>query len=196
ADAQGGIELPTGTSVLRVGQVAIVVARRAQLAAAVAFLSEQPALQGDSASLLPALRRIDFLATLDEADLQELARGVRTVRLRAGETVFNKGDPGDYFYLVLSGAVGLYVEEGRVHETVQPGGFFGEISLLTGEPRSATARASSDCELGAIARDEFRAVAMRTPAVALEMTRVLGQRLASMARTQPAPEKPRRFFGR
>ena len=75
------------------------------------------------------------------------------------------------------------------------GGFFGELALLTGEPRMATAVTTTPCELAAVGRDDFRSVVMANPAVALEMSRILGQRL-SRAQGVPAPTKRKGFFGR
>ena len=189
-DPDGRIELPTGASVLRPGHVAILVARRADIAQAVAGLAVEPARGAEGVGgMVGALRRIDFLAPLDEAELGELARGIEIVRRAPGEPVYRKGDPGESFYLVLSGQIALSRDGTEPTETVNPGGFFGEISLLTGEPRSASAAAVGECELVAIGRDDFRRVVMANPSVALEMSRLLGQRLAAAARTHPPPRR-------
>lgn len=194
-DPDGATELPTGATVLRPNHTAILVARRDQLSKAVAFLTAEPAADGESVEgLARALRRVDFMAPLDERELADLARGIDLVRKPQGATIFLKGDTGDVFYLVLAGEVALLVDGGRVVETVRAGGFFGEIALLTGEPRSTTARAVADCELVAIGRDDFRRVVMANPSLALEMSRILGQRLAEATRAQPA--KRRGLFGR
>lgn len=192
-DADGGTELPTGATVLRPNHTAILVARREQLSHAVGFLTAEPAADGESvAGVTSALRRIDFLAPLDDRELAELARGLDLVRKPSGAMVFQRGDPGESFYLVLSGEVALLAEGGRVVETVKAGGFFGEIALLTGEPRSTSAKALGDTELAAIGRDDFRRVVMANPTLALEMSRILGQRLADAAKAQA----PRRGFFR
>ena len=81
-------------------------------------------------------------------------------------------------------------------EVVKPGGFFGEIALLTGEPRSTSAAAATPCELAAVGREDFRGVVMANPAMALEMSRILGQRLAKVAQQDNAPQKRRGLFGR
>jgi trk system potassium uptake protein TrkA len=96
----------------------------------------------------------------------------------------------------VAGAVSLVAEGGRVLETVKAGGFFGEIALLTGEPRSTSAVAATDCELAAVGREDFRGVVMANPVMALEMSRILGQRLAKVAQQDKAPAKRRGLFGR
>lgn len=191
-DPEGRIELPTGASVLRPGHVAILVARREDIGQAVACLTTEPARASEGlAGMVGALRRVDFLAPLSDEELAELARGIEIVRRAPGETVYRRGEPGESFFLVLAGEVSLSREGGEPVETVAPGGFFGEISLLTGEPRSSSATAVGECELVAIGRDDFRRVVMANPSVALEMSRLLGQRLAAAARAR-APAAPRR----
>jgi trk system potassium uptake protein TrkA len=98
--------------------------------------------------------------------------------------------------VVVSGQVNLIAEGGRVVEVVKPGGFFGEIALLTGEPRSTSAAAATACELASVGREDFRGVVMANPAMALEMSRILGQRLAKMAQQDRAPQKRKGLFGR
>lgn len=180
-DGSGKVHLPTGKSMLRAGHTAILVAHRQHLDAAVEILTAQPALGEAALGLVTSLRRIDFLSPLTNEEIADLARGIELRRKPAGETVFRKGDPGESFYLVLSGEITLG-DTGQVLERVRSGGFFGEVSLLTGEPRSATAQAAIDSELAAIPRAEFRRVLMANPAMALEMSRILSQRLASAAR--------------
>jgi len=95
---------------------------------------------------------------------------------------------------VLSGEVTLEAEDRTLVEHVRPGGFFGEIALLTGQPRSTSAIVHRDAQLAEIGRDEFQEVVMANPTVAVGMSRILGQRLANSARP-PAPRK-RKLFGR
>ncbi|HLL55461.1 MAG TPA: cyclic nucleotide-binding domain-containing protein, partial [Myxococcaceae bacterium] len=194
-DPEGKITLPEGATVLRPGDTAIMVAHREQIPQAVACLTAEPVPKDPAERLVPALRALDFLSPLSHEELVTVARGVDTLRKKAGESVFAKGDTGDSFYLVLEGEVSLVREDGRVLETVRRGGFFGEIALLTGEPRSTGAKAAVDCELAAIGREDFRGLVMANPAVALEMSRILGQRLATAAK-EPSPARPKGLFRR
>ena len=190
-DSKGTVELPSGKTLLRAGHTAILVAHRQHLDAAVEILTAQPAMGEQALGLVTSLRRIDFLSPLSNEELVDLARGIELRRRAAGEVVFRKGDPGESFYLVLSGEITLG-EGSNVIERVRAGGFFGEVSLLTGEPRSTSAIAGLDAELAAIPRTEFRRVLMANPAMALDMSRILSQRLASAARA----DKKKGLFGR
>jgi MFS family permease len=100
------------------------------------------------------LRGVSIFAPLPEATLEQLASRLVRVRLRAGSVVFRQGDPGDRFYVVGEGNVGVAVDDGAV-SVIGPGGSFGEIALLRDVPRTATVAAQSDVELYALERDDF-----------------------------------------
>ena len=194
-DPEGHITLPDGHTVLRAGHTLILVARRAELARAVECLTAEPEREEDS-PLAELLRKVDFLAPLSDEELGTMARGAEYQRKEAGEPIFKKGDAGEMFYVVVSGQVNLLAEGGRLVEVVKPGGFFGEVALLTGEPRATSASAGSVCELAVVGREDFRGVVMANPSIALEMSRILGQRLARMAQQDKAPQKRKGLFGR
>jgi trk system potassium uptake protein TrkA len=194
-DPDGQTVLPDGQTVLRAGCTVILVARRTQLAQAVEHLTAEPVTRGVPGSLAQLLRKVDFLTSLNEEEVEMVARGAEHLQKPAGADIFKRGDPGESFYVVLSGEVTLRGDGGEVIETVRPGGFFGELALLTGEPRAANAIAASACELAAVGREDFRSVVMANPAVALEMSRMLGQRL-SRAATAARPAKRKSLFGR
>ncbi|MCK6548917.1 cyclic nucleotide-binding domain-containing protein [Myxococcota bacterium] len=193
-DEDGRIELPKGSSVLRAGHLAVLVATKAEIAHAIACLTAQPEARQGLPGILPTLRKIDFLSPLSDDELAEVARGIELVRREPGEVIFRRGEPGNSFFIVLSGEVALGPEPKSVSETRRRGDFFGEVSLLTGEPRSLDATAVTEVELASIGKDDFRQVVMANPAVALELSRILGQRLAEAAREQST--KKRGFFGR
>lgn len=188
----GHFQLPTDGSLLRAGHTLVAVSRRDRLAEALAFLGAKPADE-DAIAQKPvreALRNVDFLAPLSDAEIGELARGMTLVRKGAGEVLFREGDPGEEFFVVLSGEIALVGKEGAAVQTVGAGGFFGEIALLTGDARSTGARASKSSELLSIGREAFSRVMMSNPTIALEMSRILGQRLAratqSLKETRPS----------
>ena len=193
-DTDGRITLPDGNTQLRAEHTLILVARRAELARAVECLTREPPRDGDT-PLAELLRTVDFLAPLSDEELLKVAHGAEYLRKQPGDSIFKKGDAGETFYVVVSGQVSLLGDGGRLVETVKPGGFFGEIALLTGEPRATHATAASACELASVGREDFRGVVMANPVIALEMSRILGQRLSRMAR-QDAPPKRRGLFGR
>jgi trk system potassium uptake protein TrkA len=195
-DPQGRATLPEGSTVLRAGHTVIMVSRRSQLAAAVEFLSAEPPVGAGTGTLLAAtLRKVDFLAPLSDDELEAVARGAEHVQRPPGTELFRQGEAGETFYVVLSGEVQLKDAAAQVVATVKPGGFFGELALLTGEPRTATAITVTPCELAAVGREDFRGVVMANPSVALEMSRILGERLSRAQGGKPQ-QKRRGLFGR
>ncbi len=193
-DPEGKTVVPDGSTLLKAGHTVILVSRRTQLAQAVEFLTAEPA-HANLTPLTQALRKVDFLAPLSDDELATVARGAEFLQRPAGSEIFKRGDPGESFFVVLAGEVRMMGDGGQVVGTVGPGGFFGELALLTGEPRMATAVMASACELAVVGREDFRSVVMANPAVALEMSRILGQRLSRAQGVQP-PSKRKGLFGR
>jgi len=78
-----------------------------------------------------------------------------------GEIIFAEGDKGEHMYVVRSGDVEIE-QNGKIIETLSGGGIFGEMALIDGSPRSATARAKTACELAPINEKSFLFLVMRT----------------------------------
>ena len=97
----------------------------------------------------------------------------------AGTTIFNVGDERDYMYAVLEGQVDIIVN-GRVVETVESGGIFGEMALIEKDRRTATAVARTDSTVVAVDERRFLFLIQQTPNFALHVMRVLSDRLRRM----------------
>lgn len=146
-------------------------------------------------SALPA----DVQQALAEAALERLYAG--------GEVIVREGDPGRSMFLVMAGRVSVTIgPEAREVAVTETGGYFGEMSLLTGEPRSATVRAKGDCTLLEISADAFAACIRSRPETVdlLAEAAAARRRELDAARTEraSAPVEPvtlaqriRRFFG-
>lgn len=107
-----------------------------------------------------ALRRCGLFAGLDDASLGLVAAALRPRRFRRGETIFHAGDPGDALFVVASGQVKITIppddgSEPAILTTIGPGGFFGELALLDGARRSATAVALDAVTTEVLHRDAF-----------------------------------------
>ncbi len=101
------------------------------------------------------------------------------LELQSGATVFRKGDRANGMYVVRSGKVELY--DGAItYETVSPGSIFGEMAMVDGCPRSASARAATDCQLIWIDNAGFMRLVERSPLFAVRVMRVMGKRLRAM----------------
>jgi CRP/FNR family cyclic AMP-dependent transcriptional regulator len=114
----------------------------------------------DSSSMTEALAAVPLFAGLDADGLAGLSRGMRVRRFRRGETVFHVGDPGDALFIVMAGSIKITLPadtgEEAILATLRPGDFFGELALLDGAPRSATAVAIEPTETYVLSRDGFR----------------------------------------
>ena len=94
----------------------------------------------------------------------------------AGEVIFDRGEPAACMYVVVEGEVAVTIGSHPL-ETVGPSGIFGEMALITREPRSATARARTVCRVVEIPEARFVRLVQQTPNFALEVMRVLTARL-------------------
>ncbi len=106
-----------------------------------------------------ALARCPLFARADAHILQSLANGLRRRRFRRNEVIFHQGDPGDSLHVVATGAVKIVLPSAEGEEaiiaTLRPGDFFGELALLDGAPRSATATALEPSETLVLPRQVF-----------------------------------------
>lgn len=126
---------------------------------------------------------------LDAPTLDAVVGALDPVRVRGREQVFAQGDGGDAAYVVLSGRLRVEKHAGNGDATVirevGRGELVGELSLLTGAPRTATLRAVRDSELGRLPRDRFDRLLREHPALAIEITRMLAGWVAAPATAAP-----------
>ncbi len=133
---------------------------------------------------LAALRQVDFLADLDDAELGMLRSDLQEAVFGSGETICREGDPGDAFFVLRRGtvevvALGADGKDTHVADLRAPA-FFGEMALLTGEARAATVRAKGDAELLVVERAGFEALFKTRPSVAAAVSRVLATRQSEL----------------
>jgi CRP-like cAMP-binding protein len=103
----------------------------------------------------------------------------QVVPFAAGQTLFGEGDPGDVMYVVQEGEVDIIIQ-GRLVETVGPGGVVGELALIDGSYRSGSAIAKTDCKLVALDETRFKVFVHNTPFFAIQVMRVMADRLRRM----------------
>lgn len=130
-----------------------------------------------------ALGQVDFLDVLPEPARRRLAAASALRLFAPGEDVIRQGAGGDELFIVLRGEATVLVDvEGHEKEVarLRPREFFGEMSLLTGEKRSATVRALTSCELLVVGHDAFQPLLAEAPDLAEHISRVLARRQAQL----------------
>ncbi len=130
---------------------------------------------------IDTLRRVPFLAPLADDDIAWLAARLRPRQYRVGTTIFHRDDSGTALHVIERGTVKLMLPspEGRevTVELLGADDFFGELALLDGGPRSASAIALEATDTLTLERDQFAALLEAHPQVALRLLGVLGERL-------------------
>ncbi len=95
---------------------------------------------------------------------------------KTGQTIFEAGQPGTVMYIVQQGEVNLMVQ-GKLVETVEQDGFFGEMALIEDQVRSGSAVAKTDCQIVPITQRQFMFMVDETPFFAITVMKKMSERL-------------------
>jgi small-conductance mechanosensitive channel/CRP-like cAMP-binding protein len=128
------------------------------------------------------LRAIDLFSTLSPEAARGLAHDAADHLFAAGEAIVRQGDHGDSMFVVLRGMVHVVLEpSGQQVATIDAGGVFGEMSMLTGDPRTATVRAATDVQVLEIAAGDMRRLAQATRGLIEHISTVVEARRTGLA---------------
>jgi voltage-gated potassium channel len=108
--------------------------------------------------------RVSYFQGLGAATIAEVAQLLRPSDFATGTVVIRRGQPGDCMYFIVTGEVTVDLKPQPL--VLGAGEFFGEMALITGEPRSATVAARTNCELLHLDLADFRHLEARHPEVA------------------------------
>lgn len=126
------------------------------------------------------LHDVDLFAALSEEELAYLAQNERRLSFPKGAAVVRQGEAGQSLYMVKEGLLTVSIREDGGAETqvgqLTPGSFFGEMSLLTGEPRAATVTASIDAVVYEIDKDQLEPLLRARPELVEMLSRHLAER--------------------
>jgi CRP-like cAMP-binding protein len=132
-----------------------------------------------------ALRCVDLFRPLSQENLVRLAQLAETRLFAANEVIIRQGDPGDEMFILLGGQVSVTLQQadgtGRRAADLGPGSFFGEMSLMTGAPRTATVTALEECELLVVCKFAFREILEATPELSWRICQVMAERRVRQA---------------
>jgi small-conductance mechanosensitive channel/CRP-like cAMP-binding protein len=149
--------------------------------------SDSPvALDGQTlAHRIAALEQVDLFSNLAPDEIQMLARGLSEKRFAAGEAILRQGQPGDSMFIIVEGRVHVSLGQQDINRTLASlgaGDFIGEMSLMTGEPRSASCLAASDVLTFELGHAAVQSLLTARPAVADQMAALLAARQEGIAR--------------
>jgi CRP/FNR family transcriptional regulator, cyclic AMP receptor protein len=136
------------------------------------------------------LESLPLFAGLRETSLLALARAVKFVQVEKGQFIFFQSDPSEKVYIVRSGLVSIVLEspDGRqmVINEMRPGDFFGEVGVLTGQPRSTGAIVRAGGALLEVPRQAFQGILAAEPALTSRMLEMTANRLRGSSERESA----------
>jgi small-conductance mechanosensitive channel/CRP-like cAMP-binding protein len=154
--------------------------------------TEHKAVQARFSRRERILRCVDFLAALPDESLKLLAERSIVRRYGAGEQVIHQGDPGEELFIIDRGEVAISRDvDGSEVEVARlgPTQFFGEMSLTTGESRTATARAVRECELLVVDKAAMHEVLERAPDLAQTISEIVAARQVALEESAALSER-------
>lgn len=131
--------------------------------------------------LAKLMRKVDFFQPLTIGQIEQILPYIMLYAYGAGEAVFKQGEPGDAFYIIHKGKVGISVKKGllsfskKVAE-LKEGDFFGEIALLSREKRGATVECLEPTQLFVLVAADFEFILKQNPQTAAEMKKLAERR--------------------
>lgn len=132
-------------------------------------------------SVADSLRAVPLFSQLREDDIERISQVARERSYPKNSVIVFEDDPGDALYVVLAGQVKVVLvgEDGRevILSTMSMGDFFGEMSIIDDEPRSATVIAMEDSNLLVVRREDFQRQLEASPRIAIGLLRALCKRL-------------------
>ncbi|MBA3655165.1 MAG: cyclic nucleotide-binding domain-containing protein [Actinobacteria bacterium] len=128
------------------------------------------------------LSTVDLFQGLTKRELQRVMAMAKDQTFPEGDVVVVEGDEDGRFYLLLDGSARI-LQGKRTLATLGPGDYFGEISLIDGEPRSASVVATSDIRALSIARWNFRPLLEEHPAIARKLLLEMCRRVRELDRS-------------
>ena len=128
---------------------------------------------------LELLRRVPLLQGLGRREIEEVGQLVEEVDVREGKVLTRQGESGEEFFVIVDGSVAIERDGTRIR-TLGPGDFFGEIALVDGGPRTATATAETASKVLVLAHREFHSLLGRHPKIQTVVLQSLAQRVRNV----------------
>jgi CheY-like chemotaxis protein len=128
------------------------------------------------------LKKVPFFRTLGRDGIDFIIERLKFKPFNQDEIICKTGDPGDKMYIIINGKVNVQVPGSKENKesvvaTLGGGDYFGEMALLTGEPRSATVVTTEPSEMFILGKTDFDLIVERFPSITLSMGKIMSQRL-------------------
>lgn len=137
------------------------------------------------------LKKIPLFDSIADEEINLIASKMFVETYKKGDSIISAGDSGNYIYLIQKGKVKVLANHQDESEEIvlsylEEGDHFGEMALITGEPRSATVVAETDLNVLKLGKAEFDNLLLKNPQISINLTHLLSQRLinANIARQQ------------
>ncbi|HEX4518540.1 MAG TPA: cyclic nucleotide-binding domain-containing protein [Gaiellaceae bacterium] len=125
---------------------------------------------------LEALKRVPLFAELGKRDLAAVGQIADDIDLAAGKELIRENEPGRQFFVLLEGEATVK-RKGRKVNVLHAGDFFGEISLLSNRPTTATVTTATPVVVAVITRPSFTRVISENPAMQMKLLKAVAERL-------------------
>jgi hypothetical protein len=130
------------------------------------------------------LRSINIFEGLSVGELAAVASVTEEAVFPPGDVVIKEGEPGETMYLIIQGEVAVIKAQGTDSEIeldrIRSGDYFGEMALFEGQARAATIRTLEESRLLVLHKQEFTEIVREYPQIALQICKVLGQRIREL----------------
>lgn len=146
--------------------------------------------QETASGILNRLTHIEMMRHMAPDEVQAIIPYLNLCAARPGDILCQEGKPGDALYFILEGSADVLKDEHQV-ATLGPGEVFGEMAILTNEPRSATVVACTPMELYELKRADFNVLVPQSPSLSRALSRILARRL--QATTQSHADVTKRY---
>lgn len=136
--------------------------------------------QEETKEILSQLSKVEIVRSLPPEEMESVLTCVEPMKIPQGEIIFHQGDPGNALYLINEGLIDIQSStngDAKIIATLGPGHSFGEMALLTGDPRSAAAIAKTDTQLLRLGKDQFDALMEVSPTLRKAVEQLNSQRI-------------------
>ncbi|MCL4504342.1 MAG: mechanosensitive ion channel family protein [Deltaproteobacteria bacterium] len=136
------------------------------------------------------LKRISFFAVMGEAHLAGIVQAMHRIEFSAGDFIVTQGEEGDSLFIIEEGLVNVLVKDAKGKDKwvahIQPGGFFGEMALLTGEPRTASVQAETDVICYEVDKEILLPIFQEKPSLMEHISEVMAARKLQLGKAKKA----------